>query len=108
MNSAFLCDLGYEHAHGQPNGPRQLFEPVSAAQASEKNKKKMDAHHARHFVIRPTPFAQERIDLVDKDDGRLEFACERKEGRHQLVRLAEPVFGGRCSVGQPAGIADLK
>lgn len=53
-------------------------------------------------MIRPTPFAQERINLVDKDDGRLEFVGQGKEGRHQLVRLAEPVLGGR-NRGQSAG-----
>jgi hypothetical protein len=48
-------------------------------------------HHSSHFMIVPAPLSKERVDLVDKDDGRLEFACEREERCDEFVRLAEPV-----------------
>lgn len=50
-----------------------------------------NVHHSGDFVVVPTPFAEERINLIDKDDRGLHFPSEREERRDELVRLSEPV-----------------
>lgn len=57
-------------------------------------------------MVGPAALAQERVDLVDEDDCRLELVCEREQGGHELVRLAEPARGtGEISIGEGAGKA---
>lgn len=63
---------------------------VSGQEAESKEGEGGDAHHPRHLVVGPAALSQERVDLVDKDDRRLQLAREREERGDELVRLAEP------------------
>lgn len=40
-------------------------------------------------------FAEQAVDLVDEQNRRLQFACDREQRLHQLLRFAEPFRGQR-------------
>lgn len=45
-----------------------------------------------NFVVALRTLAQERINLVNEHNARLQLFCERKQCLDQLLRLAEPLF----------------
>ena len=49
-------------------------------------------HHATSFVLATPAGAQDSVDLVDKDDCRLQLVRQREYSADQLIRIAVPLL----------------